>query len=42
KDQPQANWLPAPKGVFSIVLRLYWPKQSVVDGLWTPPPLVRA
>ena len=34
------NWLPAPKeGGFSLTLRLYWPKASVLDGTWSPPPV---
>ncbi len=33
----KANWLPAPKGNFNVVLRIYWPKQDVVDGKWLPP-----
>ena len=36
KDQ-EANWLPAPKGWFMPVMRLYWPKQEALDGTWTPP-----
>jgi hypothetical protein len=32
------NWLPAPaSGNFSLTLRLYWPKQQVVDKTWVPP-----
>ncbi len=32
------NWLPAPaSGGFSLTLRLYWPKESVLDKSWTPP-----
>ena len=41
KDK-QANWLPAPKGKFDLVLRLYWPRKSppsILDGTWTPPPV---
>jgi hypothetical protein len=41
----EANWLPAPKGKFALVLRLYWPTQtppSILDGSWTPPPVKRA
>ncbi|MFD0264676.1 DUF1254 domain-containing protein [Kitasatospora indigofera] len=34
-----ANWLPAPDGPFSIVLRLYGPDRSVLDGDWTLPEL---
>jgi len=37
-----ANWLPAPKGKFVLVLRLYGPPQSpptILDGSWTPPPV---
>lgn len=32
-----ANWLPAPNGPFYMVLRLYWPKESVLNGTWIPP-----
>jgi hypothetical protein len=38
KDQ-EANWLPAPKGPFSVIMRLYWPKAEALDGKWTPPPV---
>ena len=36
----EANWLPAPKGDFIPMLRMYWPKEkspSIIDGTWTPP-----
>ena len=39
KDK-EANWLPAPKGEFIPMLRMYWPKAnnpSVLNGSWTPP-----
>jgi hypothetical protein len=38
KDK-EANWLPAPKGPFSIIMRLYWPKDEATEGKWTAPPL---
>jgi hypothetical protein len=31
------NWLPAPEGPFVLMMRLYWPDQSVIDGTWKPP-----
>ena len=37
-----ANWLPAPKGPFIIVMRLYWPKEAAMEGKWTAPKLDRA
>jgi hypothetical protein len=40
----EANWLPAPKGDFILMLRMYWPKEtnpSVLDGSWKPPPVHR-
>lgn len=37
----EANWLPAPAGEFSLYLRTYGPKSVVVDGSWSPPPVVR-
>ncbi len=44
KDK-EANWLPAPKGKFHLMLRLYWPDEnnpSILDGSWTPPSVVKA
>lgn len=38
----ESNWLPAPRGLFFLVMRLYWPKQEALDGTWKAPPLVRA
>lgn len=37
----ESNWLPAPKGSFFTVLRLYWPKAEALDGKWKAPPLKR-
>jgi len=33
----ESNWLPSPAGPFSVTLRVYWPKESMLDGSWTPP-----
>jgi hypothetical protein len=33
----EANWLPAPEGPFSVVLRLYWPKPDALNGTWQAP-----
>jgi hypothetical protein len=36
----EANWLPAPKGDFIAMLRMYWPKEnspSILNGTWKPP-----
>ncbi len=33
--------LPAPKGKFQLMLRVYWPTEtqpSIIDGTWSPPP----
>ena len=38
----QANWLPAPKGSFNLILRIYWPRQDVIDGKWTAPGIRKA
>ncbi|MET0949424.1 MAG: DUF1214 domain-containing protein, partial [Pseudomonas sp.] len=35
----QSNWLPAPKGPFYGVLRLYLPTPEVASGQWNIPPL---
>jgi hypothetical protein len=35
----RSNWLPSPKGAFSLYVRAYWPKPAAMDGSWTPPPV---
>ena len=45
KDAPggakDSNWLPAPDGPFLMILRLYWPEQSVLNNAWEAPGVVR-
>lgn len=40
KDK-EPNWLPAPKGPFFAVLRLYWPKPEALQGPWKAPTMER-
>ena len=42
ESSKRANWLPAPKGDFSLYVRSYWPKPAITDGEWTPPAVVRS
>ncbi len=35
------NWLPAPKGSFWMILRMYNPKEIVLNALYQPPLIVR-
>jgi hypothetical protein len=37
----RANWLPAPRGAFSLYLRLYEPRRAALDGRWAPPTIER-
>jgi hypothetical protein len=41
KDK-ESNWLPAPKDSFNVILRIYWPKQEMLERRWTPPGIQRA
>jgi hypothetical protein len=41
KDK-EANWLPAPKGPFMVVCRIYWPSQAALAGKWKQPPMTIA
>jgi len=41
KDNPgkdkEDNWLPAPGGSFNLLLRIYWPREEMMNGRWIPP-----
>jgi hypothetical protein len=37
----EANWLPAPNGPFYCVLRLYGPEESVLNGTWSSPKMIK-
>lgn len=41
KDSPgkekESNWLPAPDGPIYVAMRLYWPKEEALSGMWKPP-----
>jgi len=46
-DQPtdaaqRANWLPAPKGDFSLYIRAYWPEAAIINQQWQPPAVQKA
>lgn len=40
-DAKVSNWLPAPKEPFMLLMRLYGPKQEILDGTWLPPSIER-
>lgn len=40
--EKEPNWLPAPEGNFTVMLRMYWSKVSIeeiVNGTWKLPPI---
>ena len=37
KPADAANWLPAPKAPFYMVLREYSPSPAILNGDWVPP-----
>jgi hypothetical protein len=45
RDSPdidkEHNWLPAPNGLVYVSLRLYLPKEEVLNGSWSPPDITR-
>jgi len=44
-EQPRAdelaNWLPAPRERFNLMMRLYWPTETIIQGIWKPPGIER-
>jgi hypothetical protein len=41
EGEKKANWLPAPKDNFTLYIRAYWPEDSVLNGNWTPPAVMK-
>lgn len=37
--EKESNWLPADAGDFNMIMRIYWPKEGVLNGGWAPPPV---
>ncbi len=37
----ESNWVPAPEGTFSLLLRNYWPERAIIDGKYVPPDVVK-
>ena len=41
---PYCNWLPTPTDAagnpYIAFLRMYWPKEAILQKDWTPPPIV--
>ncbi|HEX5931487.1 MAG TPA: DUF1254 domain-containing protein [Methyloceanibacter sp.] len=37
----EANWLPAPKGPFTLTMRIYAPRGDALTGKWNPPPVTK-
>ena len=40
-QEKEANWLPVGKAPFTLLMRLYSPREVFLEGNWAPPPVVR-
>ena len=41
EDKKVTNWLPAPADEFYLIMRIYGPKESVMNGTWAPPAVIK-
>ena len=40
-SEQESNWLPSGSGPFNLTIRLYSPKEAILNGAWQPPPVER-
>ncbi|MCB0412129.1 MAG: DUF1254 domain-containing protein [Bdellovibrionales bacterium] len=40
-EELESNWLPAPEGKFNLLMRIYWPKEAVLNGEWHAPAILK-
>jgi hypothetical protein len=38
-EEKESNWLPAPGGPFNFYMRMYQPRQEVLEATWAAPPV---
>jgi hypothetical protein len=36
-----SNWLPTPKGEYSVTARMYWPQEKLMDPKWIMPEIIQ-
>lgn len=36
----ESNWLPAPEDTSYLILRMYGPAEQIINGTWSPPPVI--
>lgn len=36
-----SNWLPSPASNFTLYQRCYWPEETILNGTWNPPAIVK-
>jgi hypothetical protein len=37
----ESNWLPAARDAFNLFMRLYWPKEEIINSTWKPPAVMK-
>jgi len=41
RPEVETNWLPSGEASFNLTIRLYWPKDEILNGTWRPPAVER-